>query len=270
MSAFFKIAAGLLCVYALLVLFAYLVQRRMIYFPDRAYVRPVQVGLANVEERVLKMPDGARVIAWYAKARPGQPTLLYFHGNGGGLADRADRFRRFMGEGWGVYMMSYRGYSGSTGAPSERAIIADARLAHGALVLEGIAPDSIILYGESLGTGVAARMAVERPSAGLILEAPYTSILDMARLSFHILPLRLLLSDRYETDKVIAQVKVPVLILHGEEDGVIPVEMGRRLARLANEPKQLVIFPEGEHSNLYVDGNNAVASVRTWIAGLKN
>ena len=268
MSLVIKIALGVVCIYALVAFAAYFGQRRLMYFPDRVRIAPAQAGLTNVEERLLRTPDGARLVAWYGKAKPGQPTLLYFHGNGGGLADRAPRFERFMAEGWGVYMMAYRGYSGSSGSPSEAANIADARLAYGALVHEGVDPKSIILYGESLGSGVAARIATERPVAGLILDAPYTSIVALAAQVYPYLPVRQLLSDRYETDKVIAQVKMPVLILHGERDPVIPVAMGRELARLANEPKRLVTFANGGHSDLYVNGNNALDPVRDWVRGL--
>jgi uncharacterized protein len=268
MSFLIKLAAAALCVYALVAFAAYFGQRRLMYFPDRARTPPAQAGLANVEEVVLKTPDGARVIAWYGKAKPGQPTLLYFHGNGGSLVDRAPRIERFMAEGWGVYMMAYRGYGGSSGSPSETANVADARLAYGALVHEGVDPKSIILYGESLGSGIAARIATERPCAGLILDAPYTSIVELAARTYPFLPVRYVLADRYETDKVIAQVHVPVLILHGERDPVVPVAMGRELARLANEPKRLVTFPNGGHSDLYINGNNALDAVREWVRGL--
>jgi fermentation-respiration switch protein FrsA (DUF1100 family) len=173
-----------------------------------------------------------------------------------------------MGQGWGVYMMAYRGYAGSTGYPTEANNIADARRAYDALVQEGVPPSSIILYGESLGTNVATRMAAEKASAGLILESPYTSVLEIALTDYPFLPVRLLLSDRYETDKVIPQVRVPLLILHGKQDDVIPVAMAHRLVKLANEPKRLVILPEGEHSDLYLEGNNALPAVRDWIRGL--
>jgi fermentation-respiration switch protein FrsA (DUF1100 family) len=268
MSLLLKLAVGALCVYALIGLAAYLGQRRLMYFPDRAHTLPVQVGLAGVEERVLKTPDGARVVAWYGKARPGEPTLLYFHGNAGSLANRAPRVERFMAQGWGVYMMTYRGYGGGSGSPTEAANVTDARLAYGALVLEGVEPASIILYGESLGSGIAVRLATERTVGGVVLDAPYTSIVDVAAQAYPFLPVRLLLADRYETTKYIAQVKAPLLILHGERDTVIPVAMGREVFRLANEPKRLATFANGGHSDLYIDGNGALDAMRDWIRGL--
>ena len=268
MSTLVKILAAFVGVYLLVALVMYMGQRRLMYFPDSRHTLPAQAGLPNVTERVLNTPDGARNVVWYGKAKPGQPTLLYFHGNGGGLADRAERFRRFMGQGWGLYMMAYRGYAGSTGYPTEANNIADARRAYDGLVQEGVPAGSIILYGESLGTNVATRMAAEKASAGLILESPYTSVLDIALTDYPFLPVRLLLSDRYETDKVIPQVRVPLLILHGKQDDVIPVSMAHKLGKLANEPKRVVILPEGEHSDLYLEGNNALPVVRDWIRGL--
>ena len=225
-------------------------------------------GSRGVAERTIETPDGYRIVAWYGKARPGKPTLLYFHGNGGSLADRAPRIARFMDQGWGVYMMTYRGYGGSTGSPSEVANVADARLAYQALVREGVPPTSIIAYGESLGSGIAVRIAAELPVAGVILDAPYTSIVDVAAQAYPFLPVRLLLIDRYDTTRYIGAIKAPLLILHGAHDGVVPVEMGRELARLAPGPKRLVVFPNGHHSDLYINGNNAIDAVRAWIEEL--
>ena len=268
MSLLVKLALGALCAYALIGLAAYFGQRRLMYFPDRARTLPVQAGLVGVEERVLNTPDGARIIAWYGKARPGAPTILYFHGNAGSLAARAPRIERFMAQGWGVYMMTYRGYGGGTGSPTETANVADARLAYGALLLEGVEPASIILYGESLGSCIAVRIATERPVGGVVLDAPYTSIVDVAALAYPFLPVRLLLADRYETTKYIAQMRAPLLILHGERDAVIPVAMGRELFRLANEPKRLATFAAGGHSDLYLDDNGALEAMKDWIGGL--
>lgn len=269
MSLLLKIAAFALCAYAAVLLAAYLGQRRLMYFPDPQRVQPAEEDLPGVSERALKTPDGQRLVAWYGPAKPGKPTILYFHGNAGGLADRAPRIQRFMGEGWGVYMLAYRGYGGSTGSPSEIANVADARLAYGALVQEGVDPASIVLYGESLGTGVAVRLATERPAAGLILDAPYTSIIKIAALGYPYLPVRYLLKDRYESEKYIPQVHMPLLILHGERDPVIPVAMGRELLAMANAPKRLATFPNAGHSDIYIDGNPALEAVRKWIGELK-
>jgi fermentation-respiration switch protein FrsA (DUF1100 family) len=268
MSLWIKLALALVAVYAAVALAAYLGQRRLMYFPDTAHTEPAEVGLRGVTERVIDTPDGHRVIAWYGRAQPGMPTLLYFHGNGGSLADRAPRIARFMNEGWGVYMMTYRGYGGSTGSPTEVANVADARLAYQALVREGVPPASIIAYGESLGSGIAVRIAAELPVGGIILDAPYTSIVDVAAQAYPFLPVRLLLIDRYDSTRFIGAIKAPLLILHGAYDGVVPVAMGRELARLAPEPKRLVVFPNGHHSDLYINGNNAIDAVRSWIAEL--
>jgi len=266
MSLFIKLALGAVTVYAAIALAAYLGQRRLMYFPDPERVAPADAGLSGVEERVLATPDGQRLVAWYGRARPGKPTLLYLHGNAGGLAMRAERIGDFMAEGWGVYMLSWRGYSGSTGSPTEANNVADARLAYAALVQEGVAARSIVAFGESLGTGVAVRLAAEHTVAGLILDAPYTSVVELGSAAYPFLPVRALLIDRYETTKYIAKVRVPLLILHGELDSVVPVAMGRELARLANEPKRLVTFPNGGHT---VDGDEATGAMRAWIGSLR-
>src|SRR5499427_5345639 len=269
MSHLAKLAAFALFAYAAVLLAAYFGQRRLMYFPDPERVEPADTGLIGVVERIIETPDGERLVAWYGRAKPGEPTLLYFHGNAGGLAIRAPRIQRFMDEGWGVFMLAYRGYAGSTGRPTEAANVADAGLAYAALVHEGVAPASIILYGESLGTGIATRLATERPAGGLILDAPYTSIVDVAAQAYPYLPVRHVLQDRYETVTLIGKVHMPLLILHGERDPVIPVAMGRELFRLANEPKRLATFPNAAHSDIYIDANPALDAVRHWIGALK-
>ena len=188
------------CFYAIAVAVMYFAQRRFIYFPDPTRTTPGAAGLPNVVERIIATPDGERLVAWYGKAAPGQPTLLYFHGNGGALEVRAERIRKYLDRGRGMFMMSYRGYSGSTGSPSEAANVADAKLAYDALVKEGVSPDDIILYGESLGTGVAIQVAAEKNVAGVILDSPFTSIVERAGQLYPWLPVGLLLQDRYELD----------------------------------------------------------------------
>lgn len=249
--------------YGLVVLTAYLVQRRLMYLPDPTRVPPASVGLVGVEEQMLATPDGEHLVVWRAAAKPGMPTILYFHGNAGGLASRAERISAFQGEGWGVAMMAYRGYSGSTGTPTEANNVADAKTAYDWLVKSGVDPDRIVVYGESLGSGVAVQLAVARKVRALILDSPYTSTSDVAVLSYPFLPVRLLLQDRYESSRYIAQLTAPLLVMHGELDRVIPVRMGRALFAKARGPKRLVIFPDGGHSNLFENG--AMAAIRAWL-----
>ena len=258
------VVAGL---YLLVVVAIYLGQRRLLYFPDPERTLPQAMGLAGVEEVVLATPDGASLIAWWAKARPGQPTLLYFHGNGGSLAFRAERVRRYQAAGRGIFMMSYRGYSGSTGAPSEAANVADAALAYRHLIASGIAARDIIVYGESLGTGVAVQTASRLEVGGVILDAPYTSVVEVATSVYPYLPVRWLSKDRYDSLAVIDEVQAPVLIVHGELDEVIPVSMGRRMHEAATGPKEIVTFPLAGHDDHDLHGS--YDAINAWIDRLK-
>jgi hypothetical protein len=257
-------AAGMgAVIYLAVVLAAWLGQRHLMYVPNPERVAPAALGLAGVAEVTLEAPDGARIVAWRAPARDGRPTLLYLHGNAGNLAGRAERFRRYQEQGIGLLMMSWRGYSGGTGRPTEAHNVADARLAYDMLVGSGIPPGRIVLYGESLGSGVAVQLAAERAVGAIVLDAPYTSIVDVALLAYPYLPVRPLLLDRYESDRHIARVKAPVLVLHGERDAVIPVRMGRAIHALAPEPKKLVLFPDGGHVDL--DDYGAAEIVSRWL-----
>ena len=202
-----------------------------------------------------RRPDGEHLVTWFAPAAPGRPTILYFHGNAGNLANRSERVRRFLARGWGVLFMSYRGYSGSSGKPSESANVADAKLAYDVLRKAGVAADDIIVYGESLGSGVAVQVAAEKPVGGLVLDAPYTSIVDVAEASYPYLPVRPFIFDRYETMRFLPKVKAPLLVMHGEDDRVIPVEMGKAVYAAANAPKEIATFPRAGHSDHHLHGS---------------
>lgn len=251
-------------VYGLVLAMLAVLEPTLLYHPWGGYAPPAAVGLGDMAELVIKTPDKQRLVAWYAPAKPDKPVLLYFHGNGGNLALRADRIRRFRAEGWGVMMMTWRGFSGSTGSPSEAANIADARLAYDRLRALGVSPREIIVYGESLGTGVAVPLAVDRRIAGLVLEGPYLSTAAVAAGRIPLLPVSLVMRDQYRSDRAIGFVTVPILILHGEKDTVIPVQQGKGLFALAPEPKKFVLMPEGTHDNL--PGLGGVAAVRDWLA----
>ena len=267
MTGVIKILVYVALAYLGIVAVAYFAQRKFTYFPNAARVAPAAVGLEGFREVELPTPDGQRVIAWYAPAPAGAPTILYFHGNGGGLANRAGRFGRYQQAGFGLFVMSYRGYSGSTGSPTEANNIADARLAYEYLIKQGLKPSDIFLYGESLGSGVAVQLAATVPVAGVILDAPYTSIVEVGAKAYPILPLSWLMVDRYESDKHIASINAPLLILHGARDQVIPLEMGQRMHALAREPKKIVVFPEGRHIDL--DSYGGADVVKAWIAEVR-
>jgi fermentation-respiration switch protein FrsA (DUF1100 family) len=266
MQLIMKLAYGLATVYALVAVAAFIFQRRLMYFPDPERVLPASFNLAGVSERVIEGPGGERLIAWYAPPAPGQPTLLYFHGNAGNLASRSERVRRFVGRGYGVLFLSYRGYGGSSGRPSERANVADAKRAYATLIGDGIAPEDIVVYGESLGSGVAVQLAAEKAVGGLVLDAPYTSIVDVAALAYPYLPVRPFMLDRYESLRHLPRVTAPLLVLHGEEDQVIPVSMGKAVYAAANAPKEIVTFPRAGHSDHHLYGS--YEELFRWIGAL--
>ena len=266
-STLIKISLAVGGVYLLLVLGLYFGQKRLVYVPDRTRVDPGTVGLKGVEELSFKRGGDVRLLAWYAKASPGQPTFLYFHGNAGNLAGREDRIKAFQNAGYGVLMMSYRSYGGSTGAPSEKANISDGLYLVDWLKSEAGDPARIVLYGESLGTGVAVQVAAKRDVAGVVLDAPYTSLVDVARMAYPFVPVGPFLTERYRSDLHISRINAPLLILHGARDSVIPVSFGRALFEMAQHPKKLVVFPQGSHSDLYSHG--ALDAVRLFIQGLR-
>lgn len=266
MSILFKALGLVLLIYVLIVVAAWLGQRRLMYVPDATRYVPETLGLSGVREDEVRTPDGARLIVWRLPARNGMPSLLYLHGNAGGLATRADRLRRYQAQGLGVAMMSYRGYSGSTGYPTEAHNVADALLVLDKLVGEGLELSRIVVYGESLGAAVAVQVAVQRAVGGLVLDAPFTSMTEMALRTYPFLPVRPLIADRYDSIQHIRSVSAPLLVLHGATDELIPVSMGQQLYQAATSKKQIVIFPGGKHTDL--DDHGAVDVMVRWLADL--
>jgi uncharacterized protein len=236
-------AAGYLGLGALM----FFAQRALMYFPDRARTLPAAAGLAQAQEIFLDTADGERVIAWHVAPRGDKPVVLYFHGNGGALNLRVDRFRKIVAQGFGLLALSYRGYGGSSGKPTEDGLIADARAAH-AFAAERYA--RIAVWGESLGTGVAIALAAEKPVERVILDAPFTSTADVAADLYWFLPVRLLMKDQFRSDQRIKRVSAPVLILHGEADTIIPIAYGERLLAMIPGKKQMVRLPGGYHVDL--------------------
>ncbi|MBR0792260.1 alpha/beta hydrolase [Bradyrhizobium manausense] len=240
-------------------------QRTMLFpIPTTERTAPVVAGFPEAEERVLTTSDGEKVIVWHVPARPGHAVVLFFHGNGDFLAGRVSRFKGITADGTGLVALSYRGYAGSTGAPSEQGLLQDAAAAY-AFATERYDAKRIVAWGFSLGTGVAVAIASEHPVGKLILEAPYTSTVDVAASLFRFVPIRLLMRDQFHSDQRIARVAAPLLIMHGTNDPAIPITFGERLFALAHEPKKLVRFPGGGHENL--DNFGALEIARAFING---
>jgi len=245
----------------------YFKQRAMLFpSPPVGRTAPEAAGLPEAEEHVLTTADGERIIVWHLAARPGHRVVLYFPGNGDALAYLAARFRNIASDGTGVIALSYRGYAGSSGRPSETGILADAA-AMFAFARTLYDPGRMVLWGHSLGSGVAVATAADQPLGGLILEAPYTSIVDVAASVFPYFPVRYLIKDPFRSDERIAQVRAPLLIMHGAQDSTIAIRFGEQLFALAHEPKQFVRFDQGGHNDL--DQFGATETARQFIAGLK-
>ena len=194
-----RIAIGALAIYLTITLIVYTKQRDLMFAPDVGRVQPGDVGLASVSEVTLKTPDGLALHSWYGAAEPHHPTILFFHGNSGNVSRRADKFRQLMTRGYGVFMLGYPGYGGSDGTPSEAAFVLAASLSFEWLRDSGISPANIVVYGESLGTAVAVQLVAVNQVRALILEAPMSSVREMAQFQYPYLPVGLLLKDPFLT-----------------------------------------------------------------------
>ena len=250
----FILAAG----YAAIAATMYFAQRALMYLPDPTRTAPAAAGFAQAEEVVLDTADGETVMVWHLAPRGDKPVILYFHGNGGALAHRVPRFKKIASEGFGLVALSYRGYGGSSGKPTEAGLIADARRAY-AFTAARYSTERIALWGESLGTGVALAVAAELPVTRIVLDAPFTSAADIAAAQYWFLPVRLLMKDQFRSDLRVAHVKAPILIQHGDNDRVVPVAYGQRLFAMIPGPKRFVRFPGGGHNDLDDFGGAATA-----------
>jgi hypothetical protein len=231
-------------------------QRSLLYLPDRSVPTAAAAGVPDMTTVALRTEDGLDLAAWYRPATAARPTLVYLHGNGGHIGYRGGRARPFLDDGYGVLLVEYRGYGGNPGRPSERGLYADGRAALAFLGAAGVPARNLVLYGESLGSGVAVRLAAERAEAGrpvgaVVLEAPLSSATDIAAFHYPYLPVRWLLLDRFDAVSAVGAIAAPLLIIHGDADGVVPVRFGRRLFDAAAEPKEGRWISTAGHEDLH-------------------
>ncbi|WP_375414744.1 alpha/beta hydrolase [uncultured Bradyrhizobium sp.] len=243
----------------------YLAQRSILFpIPETRRTSPQAAGLPQAEEHLLQTGDGEQLVAWHVPPQVGKMVVIFLHGNGDILAWRAPWFAKLVADGTGLVAVSFRGYAGSSGSPSEAGLLQDAEAAY-AFAAQRYATGRIASWGYSLGTGPAVALASRHRIAALILEAPYTSIADVAAAAFPFAPVRWFVRDPFHSDRWIADVTSPVLIMHGERDLTIPIRFGEKLYEFAHQPKQMVRFAEAAHDDLDSFGTMDVA--RAFLAG---
>jgi hypothetical protein len=250
-------ALGVGVFYVALCALLFVLQRGLMYMPDRAPLDPARAGPDwQLVETVTS--DGLTLRHLWRPAGEGRPTLVLFHGNAGNAGHRLGKLPMLEAAGVGIVLAEYRGYGGNPGAPSEQGLYADARSVLAWLGARDIPQAQTLLYGESLGTGMATAMAAElaeagTPVAGVVLEAPFTSMAAAAQYHYPFVPARWLVLDRYDNLGRIAQIGAPLLIVHGEADRTVPFRHGQTLYAKAAEPKTMVALPGVAHVHHYAE-----------------
>lgn len=228
----------------------FVAQRQILFRPDHAPPLAERIGQAGLATVRIATADGLDLLAWELAAADGVPVVLYLHGNAGHVGHRAERVRRIAALGWGALFVEYRGYGGNPGAPDEAGLHRDAAAGLAALRARGIAAGRIVVWGESLGSGLATALAAHHPVGAVVLETPYTSIAAIARARYPFAPVDLLLKDRFDSLVHMKAIAAPVLVAIGGRDRVVPPAMGRALHEAAGGPAELWAADQGGHTDL--------------------
>ncbi len=251
MKYFYIIFFSAIAIYLLLAIFIYLNQRNLLYLPsENKYLdNPIEF---NYEEVFIKVENQIKLKAWFIKKDLKKlKTLVFFHGNAGNLHNRSYKLNKLKNLDLNIIILSWRGFSGNPGKPSEDNLYNDAKKTVAWLNENGVNKKNIILYGESLGTGVAVELGLENSYGGIILESPYTSIENAAKIYYPYLPIKLLLKDKFDSESKIKKIKIPILVMHGKQDTIIPFYMGKKIFDTANEPKYDYFPDEDDHMMEY-------------------
>ncbi len=243
---------------------------RLIYFPTKypyGYWDAPKKSSIPIEEVNFSAGDGTKLHGWFARAKGPRVTLLFFHGNAGNLSDRYDWVQDLASLPADVFIIDYRGYGKSEGEPSEKGFYQDALGAYRYLVEERkVSPERLVIYGKSLGAAPACELALRKPCAGLILQAPFTNIAHMSSEVIPYLPLRWFVRTKYDNLDKISKITAPKLIVHGARDRVIPVWMGKKLYEVATEPKTLRIFDDADHNDfISLHGKGLIELFREFV-----
>ncbi len=254
-----SVAAVVAVAYLALIALLFLFQRSLLYHPSATVPAPGDSGVGDMRVVGLRTDDGLTLQAWYAPSRGDEgPVVVYFCGNAGHIGYRAFKVRRLLDAGFGALLVGYRGYGGNPGRPTEAGLYADGRAALRFLAGKGVDAGHTVLYGESLGSGIAVRMAQEQAGsaavAAVVLETPYTSISDVAAWHYPLMPARWLIRDRFDALAAIGAISAPLLVFHADDDSIIPIALARRLFDAAAQPKEARWFSAGGHGGLFEAG----------------
>jgi len=239
-------------VYGLMLGAMFLFQRSLLYFPPQDRPHLASAAVPGLQEVTTVTEDGLELMHWYRPpAAENGPVVVVFHGNAGQIGYLVPKYRPLLAAGFGLFLAEYRGYAGNPGEPTEEGLTADGASVMAYLAAKQVSLDRIILYGESLGAGVAIKLAAGRPLAGLVLEAPPGSIADIAQAHYWYVPAKWLMKDKWNVVGLMARVSAPLLLMHGEADRVVPVRFGRRVYQAANGEKEALFVPKAGHNNLF-------------------
>ena len=253
-------------IYFLILVFLYFYQRNLLYHPNENNYSEDKISV-DIEKVRIKTLDNIELIGWYhEKNLKDFKTLIFFHGNAGSLENRIHKLNHFQDMNINFLIIAWRGFSGNKGNPSEQGLYEDGKSAIDWLIKKGVSEKNLILYGESLGTGVATHLAQNKNFAGVILETPFTSMIDAAKKFYPYIPVKMLLKDKFENYKKIKNIDSPILIMHGEADQLVPFSMGKKIYEIANEPKYSYFTKYDNHMMEY--DKNLVLALKSFFKSL--
>jgi len=247
MNLFTLLLLILVLIYFAILASTYIFQRNLLYHPTENNYSGDEI-LVSIDKVIIRTKDNIDLTAWYHnKNIKKQKTILFLHGNAGSLENRIHKINHFKNMNVNFLIIAWRGFSGNKGKPSEKGLYLDARSAVEWLKSRGISENQIIIYGESLGTAIAVEIGQNKNFAGIILESPFTSMIEAGKEIYPYLPVKLLLKDKYQSSKKIKNIKSPILIMHGKVDNIVPFYMGKKMYKLANEPKYSYFSDYDDH-----------------------
>mgnify|MGYP001214301289 FL=1 len=253
-------------IYFLILVFLYFYQRNLLYHPNENNYSEDKISV-EIENVKIKTSDNIELLGWYhEKNLKDFKTLIFFHGNAGSLENRIHKLNHFRDMNINFLIIAWRGFSGNKGNPSEQGLYEDGKSAIDWLIKKGVSEKNLILYGESLGTGVATHLAQNKNYAGVILETPFTSMIDAAKKFYPYIPVKLLLKDKFENYKKIKNINSPILIMHGEVDQLVPFSMGKKIYEIANKPKYSYFTKYDNHMMEYDE--NLVLALKSFFKSL--